>query len=141
MVVNSTITGAYLVAVLGLYMYHHSRDPNLTKAIIHGNWLTSIQGARDLQCLSACALKASEQVSIPLQTWRAAGSVLWILAGMVVLSWHWYRSSAGDGSLVSIGVAQSARRVSCRSALLYLAHWSACFTDFTHASANPFDCG
>ena len=62
-----------------------------------------------------------------------------ILAGMVVLSWHWYRSAAGDGSLASFGVAQSARRTSCGLALLYC--WSACFTDFTHASANPFDCG
>ena len=31
-----------------------------------------------------CALKISEQVSIRSQTWRAAGSVLQILAGMVV---------------------------------------------------------
>ena len=51
------------------------------------------------------------------------------------------RSSAGDGSLALIGVAQSAIRVSCGLALLYLACWSACFTDFTCASANPFDCG
>ena len=68
-------------------------------------------------------------------------SVLQILTGMVVLNWHWYRSSAGDGSLASIGVGQSARRVSCRLVLLYIACWSACFTNFTHASANPFDCG
>ena len=72
------------------------------------------KGARDFQCLSACELKVSEQVTICLQTCRAAWSVLQILAGMVVLSQHWYRSSAGDGSLASIGVVQSARRVSCR---------------------------
>ena len=58
-----------------------------------------------------------------------------------VLIWHWYRRSAGDGSLASMGVAWSAKRASCGSAPLYLTHWSACFTDFMHASANPFDCG
>ena len=41
------------------------------------------------------------------------GSLLQILAGMVVLSQHWYSSSAGDGSLVSMGIAWSASRVSC----------------------------
>ena len=51
------------------------------------------------------------------------------------------RSSAGDGSLASMGVAQSTKRASCGSAPLYLAHWSACFTGFTHNSANPFNCG
>ena len=66
---------------------------------------------------------------------------LWILAGIVALGWHWYRGSADDGGLALIDVAQSARRVSCGSAPLYLAHWSACFTDFTHASVNPFHCG
>ena len=40
---------------------------------------------------------------------------------MVVLSQHWYNSSAGDGSLVLIGAAQSASRARCGSALLYLA--------------------
>ena len=57
------------------------------------------------------------------------------------LIWHWYRSSAGDRSLASMGVAWSAKMVSCGSVPLYLAHWSACFTYFMHASANPFDCG
>ena len=98
------------------------------------------KGVIGLQCLSTCDLKVSVQISICSWTWRAAGSVLWILAGMVVLSWHWYRSSAGDGSMASIWVAQSPRRVNCGSAPLYLAHWNTCFTDFTHASANPFDC-
>ena len=69
------------------------------------------------------------------------GSLLQILAGMVVLSWHCYNSSAGDGSLVSMGVAQSASRASCGLALLYLAHWSVCLMDLTHASANLLDCG
>ena len=69
------------------------------------------------------------------------GSLLWILARMVFLSWHWYNSSAGDGSVVSMGVAQSASRVSSGLALLYLAHWSVCLTDLTHALANPLDCG
>ena len=99
------------------------------------------KGARDLQCLSACDLKASEWVAICSWTCRAAGSVLQILAGMVVLSWHWYRRSVGDGSLASIGAAQSARRASCRLALLSSAHWSAWFTAFMHASVNPFNCG
>ena len=54
------------------------------------------------------------------------GSLLHILARMVVLSQHWYNSSARDGSLVSIGVAQSASKASCGSAPLYLALWSAC---------------
>ena len=35
--------------------------------------------------------------------------MLQILAGMVVLIWHLYRSSAGDGSLVLMVVAQSAK--------------------------------
>ena len=68
------------------------------------------------------------------------GSLLQILARMVVLSWHWYNSSAADGSLVLMGVAWSSR-ASCGSALLYLAPWSACLTDLMHASANPLDCG
>ena len=71
----------------------------------------------------------------------ADGFLLHILAGMVVLNRCWYNSSAGDGSLVSMGVAQSASRASCGSALLYLAHWSVCLTDLMHASANLLDCG
>ena len=59
------------------------------------------------------------------ETCIADGSLLCILARMVVLSQHWYNSSARDGSLVLMGVAQSASKVSCRLALLYLAHWSA----------------
>ena len=38
-------------------------------------------------------------------------------------------------------VAQGAKRASCGSVPLYLVHWSACFMDFTHASANPLNCG
>ena len=71
----------------------------------------------------------------------ADGLLLCILAGMVVLSWHWYNSSAGDGSLVSMGVAWSASKMRCGSALLYLAHWSVCLMDWMHALANPLDCG
>ena len=33
------------------------------------------------------------------------GSLLQILAGMLVLSQHWYNSSAGDGNLVLMGAA------------------------------------
>ena len=69
------------------------------------------------------------------------GSLLWILAGMVVLSQCWYSSSAGDGSLVLMGVAQSASKASCGLAPLYLACWSACLMDLMHALANPLDCG
>ena len=79
-------------------------------------------------------------MSICSQTCMADGLLLHILAGMVVLSWHWYNSSAGDGSLVLMGVAQSASKVSCGSAPLYLVHWSACLTDLMHASANTLDC-
>ena len=68
------------------------------------------------------------------------GSLLQILARMVVLSWHWYNCSAGDGSLVLMGVAWSASKASCGLALLYLAHWSASLMDLMHASANPLDC-
>ena len=75
------------------------------------------------------------------QTCMADGSLLQILARMVVLIWHWYNSSAGDGSLVLMGVALSASKVSCGSAPLYLTHWTACLMDLTHASANPLDCG
>ena len=71
----------------------------------------------------------------------ADGSLLHILAGMIVLSRHWYNSSAGDGSLVSIGVARSASKARCGLALLYLAHWSVCLIDLMHASVNPLDCG
>ena len=74
-------------------------------------------------------------------TFGADGSLLCILARMVVLRWHWYNSSAGDGSLVLIGVAQNASKARCGLALLYLAHWGACLTDLMHASANPLDCG
>ena len=69
------------------------------------------------------------------------GPLLQILAGMVVLSWHWYNGSAQDGSLVLMGVARSASKVSCGLALLYFAHWNACLTDLMHALANPLDCG
>ena len=71
----------------------------------------------------------------------ADGLLLHILARMVVLSQCWYNSSAGDGSLVLIGVAQSASKARCGSARLYFAHWSVCLTDLMHASANPLDCG
>ena len=71
----------------------------------------------------------------------ADGLLLHILARMFVLSWHWYNSSAGDGSLVSMGVAQSASKASCGLAPLYLAHWSAFLMDLMHALANPLDCG
>ena len=91
--------------------------------------------------MSACDLAASEHVSICSWTCMADGLLLHILAGMVVLSWHWYNSSAGDGSLVSMSVAQSVSKVSCGSAPLYLACWSVCLTDLTHALANPLDCG
>ena len=64
-----------------------------------------------------------------------------ILARMVVLSQHWYNSSAGDGSLLSMGVAWSASKGRCGSAPLYLAHWSACLADLTHALANPLGYG
>ena len=70
----------------------------------------------------------------------ADGLLLHILARMVVLSWHWY-NSAGDGSLVSMGVAQNASKARCGLALLYLAHWSACLRDLMHASAKSLDCG
>ena len=91
--------------------------------------------------LSACDLTALEHVSICSQTYRVDGSLLHILAGMVVLCWCWYNSSAGDGSLLLMGVVQSASKARCGSAPLYLAHWSACFADLTQASANPLDCG
>ena len=51
----------------------------------------------------------------------ADGSLLHILAGMVALSQHWYNSSAGDGSLVSIGVVWSASKVRCGLAPQYFA--------------------
>ena len=70
----------------------------------------------------------------------AEGLLLCILARMVVLSWHWYNSSAGDGSLVLMGVAWSASKARCGLTPLYLAHWSACLADLTHALANPLDC-
>ena len=71
----------------------------------------------------------------------ADGSLLCILAAMVVLSQHWYNSSAEDGSLVLMGVAQSVSKAGCGSAPRYLAHWSACLMDLMHTSVNPLDCG
>ena len=138
--VDHAITGVHLVAVFWQNMYHSGRDPDLAEGIIHCNGLAGIQGCKRFASLSACDLEALEQASIHSWIWRAARLVLWILAGMVVLIWHCYRSSADDGSLVSMGVAQSAKRASCGSVPLYLMHWSACFIDFTHASANPSDC-
>ena len=70
----------------------------------------------------------------------ADGSLLHILAGMVVWSQHWYNSSDGDRSLLSMGIARSASKARCGLAPLYLAHWSACLADLTHASANPLNC-
>ena len=63
--------------------------------------------------LSACDLVALEHVSICSQSCMADGSLLHILAGMVVLSQHWYNSSAGDGSLLSMGIAWSASKARC----------------------------
>ena len=65
--------------------------------------------------------------------------LLLILARMVVLSQHWYKSSAGDGSLVLMGVAWSASKASCGLAPLYLAFWSVCLMGLVHALANPLD--
>ena len=86
-------------------------------------------GTSVLLCLSACALAALEHVSMCSWTCMADGSSLCILARMAVLSQHWYNSSAGDGSLVLIGVAQSPSKARCELALLYLAHWSVCLMD------------
>ena len=138
--VDHAITGAHLVAVFWQDAYHSGGDPELMEGVLHCNRLAGIQGCKGLHRLSACVLEALELASIHLQIWRAAGSVLQILAGMVVLIWHWYRSPAGDGSLASMGVALSTKRVSCGLALLYLAHWSGHFMALTHASVNPFDC-
>ena len=52
----------------------------------------------------------------------ADGLLLCILAEMVVQSWHWYNSSAVDGSLLSMGIAQRASKARCGLAPLYLAH-------------------
>ena len=71
----------------------------------------------------------------------ADGSLSCILAGMVVLIQHWYNSSAGDGSLPSMGIAQRASKARCGSAPLYVARWSVCLADLTQALANPLDCG
>ena len=68
-------------------------------------------------------------------------SLLHILAGMAVLIHCWYNSSAGDGSLLLMDIAQSASKARCGLAPLYLAHWNACLADLTHALANPLDCG
>ena len=98
-------------------------------------------GASVLLHLSACALADSEYVSICSWTCMAEGSLLCILARMVVLSQHWYNSSAGDGSLLSMGIAWRASKARCGSVPLYLACWSACLADLTQALANPLDCG
>ena len=139
--VCGTIAGAYLIAVLWEDAYHSSRNPNLSKGVVCCNWLTSIQWHKCFAAFSACALADAECALICSWTCGAAGSLLCILARMVVLSRHWYNSSAGDGSLVLIAVARSASKARCGSAPLYLALWSVCLTDLMHASANPLDCG
>ena len=97
-------------------------------------------GASVLLHLSACDLATSEHMLICSQTCMMMGNCCrsW---PECLLTWHWYNSSAGDGSLVSMDVAQSASKASCGSAALYLAHWSACLVDLMHASANLLDCG
>ena len=133
--VCGTIAGAYLIAALWEDAYHSSRNPNPSKGVICCNWLTSIQWCK---CFAAF-------VSLSFSSFGACVNLLTDLYGwwvrMVVLSWHWYNSSVGDGSLVLIGVAQSASKVRCGSAPLYLAHWSACLMDLMHASVNLLDCG
>ena len=62
--VDHTITGVHLVAVFWHDMYYSGRNPDLVEGVIHCNWLTSIQGARDLHHLPACDLEASEWASI-----------------------------------------------------------------------------
>ena len=141
--VCGTIAGAYLIAVPWEDVYHSSRDPNLLKGVICCNWLTSIQWCKCFAAfVSLCLSRFRACINLLMDLHGAAGSLLHILAGMVVLSQHWYNSSAGDGSLVSIGIAQNASKARCGLALLYLAHWSACLTDLTHALAvNPLECG
>ena len=139
--VDHAITGVNLVAVFGRTCTTVAGIQILWRlSYIAMGWL-AYRGAGDLHCLSTCDLEASEWASNCSQIWRAARSVLQILAGMVVLIWHQYRSSAGEGSLALMGVAWSAKRVCCGLVPLYLAHWSACFMDLTHASVNPFNCG
>ena len=140
MAVDNDITGVHLVTVSQQDTYHGGRDPDLMEGVIHCNRLAGIQGCKRFASFSACDLEALVQTSICSRIWRAAGSVLQILAGMVVLIWHQYRSSTGDGSLALMGIAQSAKRASCGLAPLYLECWSTCFMDFMHALANPFDC-
>ena len=91
--------------------------------------------------LSACDLAASEHVSICSWTCMADWLLLHILARMVILSQHWYNSSAGDGSLLSMGIARSPSKARCGLAPVYLACWSACLADLTHALANPLTVG
>ena len=109
-------------------MYHSSRSPKLLKGVICCNWVDQhTSGASVLLHLSACDLTALECVSICSQTYRADGSLLCILAGMVVLSWHWHNSSAGDGSLLLMGIAWRASKARCGLAPLYLAHMECMF--------------
>ena len=139
--VCGTIAGVYLIAVPQEDMYHSSRNPNLLEGVIHSNWLTSIQWFKCFAAFVSLCLSRFKRASICSWTCGADGSLLWILARMVVLSQHWYNSSAGDGSLLSMGITQSASKARCGLAPLYLARWSACLTDLMHASANPLDCG
>ena len=136
--VDHTITDAHLLVVFQQDMYHSGRDPDFTEGVIHCNRLASTQGCKGLASfiyLWLGGIGAVINSFMSLEGCQISG------AGMVVLIWHWYRSSAGDGSLVSMGVAQSNKRASCGSVPLYLAHWRGSLMEFTHASANPFNCG
>ena len=140
-VVDHTITGVHFAAVFWQDMYHSGRNPDFAKGVIHCNWLASIQGCKRFASF-VCLWLGGIRVGINLFT---------NLEGC----WVSVVNSCGNGgpNLVLVqelsrwwelgvnGCSLECQRVSCRSVPMYLAHWSACFTDLTHAFANSFNCG
>ena len=82
------------------------------EGVIHCNWLSQHTVVQVFCCICEPVIwQTSEHVLICSWTSMDDGSLLQILAGIVVLSQCWYNSSAGDGSSVLMGVAWSASRV------------------------------
>ena len=139
--VDHTITGAHLVSCLLTGHIPQWQGSRFYRVCHTMQWVDQHTVAPVLCCIYQ-----------PVIWWLlsmcwSAHKLVWLM-GHCCVSWpewlFWVGIgtifSAGDGSLVSMGVAQSASRASCGSAPLYLAHWSACLTDLMHALANPLDC-
>ena len=69
-VVCGTIAGAYLIAVPWEDVYHSSRNPNLPKDVVSGNWLTSIQWCKCFAAfVSLCLSRFRVCVNLLVDLW------------------------------------------------------------------------